>query len=101
MNNIALEKLLRQLFHSENSADWKDREAWRRRALFWKMLAVTLVYDNKSEEVNSMYAKAKSADMKRSISEDELMWCLRFFNATINRANARSQLILPPELSLK
>lgn len=101
MDNLPLENLLRSIFRSDDPDDWKARNSWRRRALFWKMMAIALMHDNKSDEMKAIFSKAKHADMVRSPTEQEILWFLKTFNAIINRAGLRSQLILPPELSLK
>lgn len=100
MNNVATQKLLTELFHSNDPADWKDRDGWRRRALYWKMMSISLMAENRSDEVKALFAKAKHADMIRSINDDELMHCLKVFNAIITRSNMRNKLILPPSLTL-
>jgi len=67
-----LEKLKRILFKSKDRQDWTDREAWVRRAIMWKIMAMALMQNNSDENIQKQYQLFMRADQFRSPTEAEM-----------------------------
>lgn len=63
-----IEKLRKNLFRSEKQEDWTDKDAWIRRATFWKLVAMALESTTRCTDpvLANMYESALGADLSHS-----------------------------------
>lgn len=71
MRDSILDTMLKGLFKSDKK-DWTDKEAWMRRAMLWKFIAIALVKDNTTPFINSLYDTVTQADQISAPSEKQL-----------------------------
>ena len=66
--DLYLENLKKILFKSVDRNDWVDKEAWIRRAMFWKLTAMGLESHQNCDEkgMKKVYEAALGADLQGS-----------------------------------
>ena len=77
MINNEVEFLLKKFFHSDDRRDWVDKEAWQKRALFWKYMAMAFKYAPR-EKVIPFFDDCLKRDMHSSPTESIIMQLANF-----------------------
>lgn len=81
--------MLRKHLFKGPKADWTDREAWSRRAMLWKVVAMAMQADNKDKQLIHTFNQFLKADQSRAPTEDELhQVCGWLQNFIIEKHNA-------------
>lgn len=72
-----LKFLFHQLF-KRTKADYTDRGAWMRTAMYWKAMCMAIFSAGRSENLDKLYSKAMASDQIRSPHESELKQAMMY-----------------------
>lgn len=79
-----LEKIRKSLFKSLDSSDWKSKEGWIRRAVYWKLCCMATYHETQDATIKKIILNAFSGDTQRSPSTDEIIniapLCIKKYN---------------------
>lgn len=92
-----VDDLLKSFFKTDkaNKDDWTSRDAWRRRALGWKILALCATEgDAKDPSFRKLVDEAKQCDLQRSPNALELIAVARFAEKYIHKKKFESKIII-------
>ena len=93
MIDLYLERLRRDLFRS-NKEEWKSRDAWARRAVFWKMTALAYMQNNRHPDILKHHEMALNGDQLSAPNETNLKnICTWLQNYTVTQ-NTKNKIVI-------
>ena len=72
MQDFQYEKLLREFFGKSDRKTWRDREAWMRKALYWKILSMLIFKFPMDRKIREIYVASANVDKSISPSVEDI-----------------------------